>query len=315
VRIEAANGEVASDVASPGDKVIVSYESKQEAEYDVPSTGLHLPRGRHEWNEYGYPASVGLIIDTGVFNGDVVDAYGNMTVGDAGGWATYKPYVPVILGTFASGDPSTILLAGDSIIYGYADTLTGYGLKGGASQAMADTDHVSNPIAGLNCGFTGATSTMWLGAGNAPLREYLQFANAAVEEFGTNNYNSVPGTNPATVLANSSSLWDYMIAAGITNILRPHLLPRTTADGVTLVNANFESGGDARAFDALLTAASGFPSAVTVLSNNGLRAGSTPDTDAYYQWLGATTNTGDGTHPNAAGCILEAVDYRTAYAV
>ena len=287
------------------------YYIRQELQ--VTNSTDQLPQGSVSYNpSYGYPEAVGLKIPVGGPAVSPVDSYGNMLFSGTSGtdWANYNnPYIPIILGRAVSGDIKSIIGVGDSIVSGQGDSQP-KGLSGSFTRALFDTDNISNPIAGANFGMAGTIAATWSNATSSRLKAYLKYAKYMYEEFGTNEYQSAPGTAPATVLASSQAIWTAATAAGVVTILRPKLIPRTNSDGVTFLNAAWQTGGNARAFNALLDSTSG----ITVVPRNGLRAGATEGTDAFYQWVGGTTNTGDGTHPNAPGYTLDAADIRVAIA-
>lgn len=81
----------------------------------VASAGLVFPRGITTHLHYGYPASLSIVVDPAVYNGNGdIDSYGPITTGSAGGWSQYPyGYIPQIMGYFASGDPKTIIGVGD----------------------------------------------------------------------------------------------------------------------------------------------------------------------------------------------------------
>ena len=286
-------------------------------EYSVASTGQQLPVGPLPYSQW--TGAVGLTLTSGAVV-DPVDGTGTMTF--TSGFSNFSsPYVPMVLGRFVSGDQKTIIGIGDSIIYGASDTLSGYGLRSGFTQALVDADHVSNPIAGANFGYSGSTAALWTGANSDRLVNYLKYAKYAVDEYQTNRL--AANGNLASAKTQVESLWALCATAGITQVLRQKLNPRSTGtDGTLPYSTSFASGGDARLFnDWLDTGGLGTAQGVTltILQMNALRAGTNQATDAFYQWSGATsgnlgTLTGDGTHPNTAGNAAQAADFRTAFA-
>ena len=289
-------------------------------EYAVASAGLNFPVGRFGYSDQGTATTVSIGITTGaVVSG--VDAYGPIVF--TSGWTNSYPtaYLPIVLGRFVSGDPKTIAGIGDSIVYGVGDTLTGYMQSGAFTQALFSTDHLSSPIAGCNFGYSGSTAGLWSTTNSNFLVNYLKYAKYAVDEFQTNQLANNGGL--ASAKTQEQTLWGLLSANGITNVVRTKLLPRTlSTDGTLPYSSSWAAGGDARLFnDWLDTPSLGAASGVTlqIAQMNGLRAGTTQSTDAFYQWAGATSgtlgaNTGDGTHPSAAGHLLMAADYRTAFA-
>lgn len=278
-------------------------------DYSVATVGQVFPKSDIAYVNVGYPPAIGITIDPAVFNGEPIDSFGVITIGTANGWTSFQNvYHPMIVGTFVAGDPATIIGLGDSILNGSNDTLAGYMINGGFMQGLLATDHVSDAVGGANFGKSGGKSSQWNSTNTSKLRAYLKYAKYAVEEYGTNDFN---GTSVlATVKANSATLWTIAFANGIEKIFRTHLIPRTTADGVTAYNAEWASGGNARLFNSWLDTL--VVPEIIVMNNDSLRISSSGE--GYYQWAGGVANTVDGTHPNTAGAVLEAVDYRNTFA-
>jgi lysophospholipase L1-like esterase len=276
------------------------------ADCSVNVSGQSLPGTGWSWNEPPWSTGGSLWIDPAVFNGFVVDSYGVASAGSAGGYDLGNyPNVPIVLGTFVNGDPTTLIALGDSITYGLNDTLTGFSLIGGFSRATGDDAHTGSILAGANFGVSSALASHWVGA-TGP-QAYLKYAKYGLEQYGTNEFTG--GGSSAVAQTNSSNLWAIMFAAGIEKIIRNHVPPRTLADGVTPANIDYQAGGAARQFNSWLDTLS-VPNLI-VYDNNSFRAGASGD--LYYQWLGGSANTFDGTHPNAAGYILESNDYRAVF--
>lgn len=279
------------------------YYMRLEYAVAVGVTDL-LPRGPLPYTKFdgGFPANVGLRINPATFVGSAVDSYG--TLAFTSGYSNFaNPYTPIVLGR-PIGPAKAVILIGDSIVGGQIDTTVTKGLMG-FSRALADADGTSNPVGGINMGISGSVATAW---NSTKLQAYLPYATAAIEEFGTNNWLTSPGTTPATSLTQVQAIWDLCTAAGVTPY-RVKMIPRTTGNATTPLNAAWASGGNARAFNSLLDTAG-----VTLITRNSLRVGSTEGTDEFYQWTGGATNTGDYTHPNTAGAIVDAVDLRAGIA-
>lgn len=285
-----------------GDKYWIRFE------YAVASAGLKLPTGTISYRNQNGTGAIGLTIDPATFVGGAVDSYGAMAY--TSGWTEQQfVYVPIVLGRAVSGDIKSFAGAGDSIFAGLYDTLTGYGMLGGFMQALHHADHVSNPLAGCDFGVSGMTSAIWNGTNKAKVQAYLKYATYVVDEFGTNNFGGAPG-DLSGAQSGSQTLWAAAIAVG-AKVIRPKMLPRTVTDANTPFNAAWANGGNARAFNAWLDTQ--YNANILAMSRNSLRAGSTEGTDAFYQWNSAT-NTGDFTHPNTAGYVLDAGDFRTFFA-
>ena len=283
-------------------------------DYSVNTTGQYFPQGKFNFQQSGYPATVGLAIDPSTFNGGVVDSYGVLGLGsNAAAWSSFiYPLTPLILGTFAQGDPATIIGIGDSITAGTYGQLNNGALNvtnGGFMLGLGDSTSSTDFVGGANFGAGYATGTNWSNTNKAKPQAFLKYATHAVEEMGVNNFLSTP--NPlATAQGYSISLWSMCFSAGIKTIIRPHLTPATLADGVTLYNSLWASGGAARLFNAWLDGLT-TPN-VIVINNNSLRAGI--NGDAYYQWVNATY-TVEGIHPNNLGVPYESIDYRDAFQI
>lgn len=282
-------------------------------EYSVASTGLKFMQNFLTYGQMPGANAVGLTLTSGAVVAPV-DASGTMTY--TSGYSNFGNfYTPLVLGKFVSGDPKTIIGVGDSIIQGTGDTASN-GQVGGFSQALTDADRLSNPIAGATFGYSGSVAGLWSGANSAFLRNYLKYAKYAVEEFQTNKFAST-NTNLATAKSEVQTLWGYFAAAGITTVLRTKLHPRTTdATNTTLLPSCFPAGGDARLFnDWLDTPSLGVAQgvALTILPINSTRLSTNQTLDNFMFWNVAGSTT-DGTHPSPAGHVLEAADFRTAFA-
>lgn len=289
-------------------------------ELAVPSSGLTFPQGALTYTNQGFPGSVGLILGSNSSYAAPVDSYGTMSFSGNQGtnWINFtNPFMPLILGSFVSGDPKTIIGAGDSIVNGSGDTTNGYGILGSFSQALFDADRVSNPIAGANFGSSGATGSAWATTNGSKVRQYLKYAKYMMEEHGTNSFLSAGGSS-TTAQSLSQYIWSAFTAVGGLTIVRPKLLPRMLNDSastntfLTPLNSCWQSGGGAYAFNAWLDTQA---SSVTVMQKTSMRAGSTEGTTAFYQWTpSAATYTADGTHPSAAGHVRDAAEFRSAFA-
>lgn len=270
----------------------------------VALTTDRFPTSNPGYTSYGSGA-VGLKLADGAVVAPS-NGYGTMTF--TSGWANYaNPYMPIILGRALSGDTRSVIAAGDSIVSGQGD-VTADGLVGSFTRALFDTDRVSNPVAGINFGIAGVTAGVWNNGTGDKLRAYLKYCTHCYEAFGTNDWISSPGSTTAAAIAASRVIWDACAAVG-TDVLRPKLIPRTTGNITTALNAEWASGGRARAFNVALDTESG----ITLITRNALRAGATEGTDAFYQW-GSATYTTDFTHPIPAGVLLDAADLRAAIA-
>lgn len=288
-------------------------------EYSVASTGLKLPQGKLSTTQWGTGAASAVLTSGAVAS--AVDATGTMTF-TSGNAVFNNPYSPIVLGKFVTGDPPTIIGIGDSIMSGYTDTSTGYGQLGGFSFGLTNSDHVGNPYAGANFGYTGSSANLWASTNSSILVNYLKYAKYAMDEYETNRVN----TDGALAVAQSEiqALWAQCATAGIKRILRWKLLPRSSGtDGTVAYSTSWSAGGDAVAFNNWLNTPNlGVASGVTIspIMIQSLRASTNPTSDNYLRWAGATSgvlgpNTSDGTHPNAAGYTRMANDLRGVFGV
>ena len=272
------------------------------AEYSVTS-GNKLPQGAVYFTGYGgtaqdYPATMGAKFDPAVSTISPVDSFGNMIQISGVSWDFNDiAYTPVVLGRAVSGDARSFLIAGDSIVANR---------NSGLSRAMFDTDFVSNPIACCNFGLSGSDASLWSAGTPAKIRSYLKYGKYLIDEYGSNNF--ISGNGQLSVAqTDSTTLWTVGKAAGATTVLRPKLIPRTVGNITTPLNVAWASGGDARLFNNWLDTQT---ANVTLLARNALRAGTNQTLDTFYQW-GSAANTSDFTHPNAAGELVDAADWRS----
>ena len=282
-----------------GDKYWIRFE------YSVASNTQFMPTGPLNYVSVGFPAAVSVFIDPAANDMSPVDSFGQMNF--TTGWNNnYQvPMLPFVLGRAVSGDLRSILTVGTSIVAGFGT---------GASQAYFNSDLVSNPLAGANFGLGGSSGTIWNLTNPAILAAWFKYAKYVMDEYGTNQFLNPPGSLTGAQ-TDSQYIWNTAKANGVSAILRPKLIPRTTAapfDGTTPLNSAWASGGNARLFNDWLDTQT---ANVTLMTRNSLRAGSTQSTDAFYQWTGGVTNTADGTHPNTAGYLLDAVDFRAGFAL
>lgn len=287
-------------------------------QYSVASAGLKLPRGKLSISQWGIGASAYLL--TAVNDCSPVDGVGAMTA-STGATNFTNPYVPIVLGKFVSGDPKTFLGFGDSILGGYLDDAVTYPQKGSFSKALTDADFLSNPIAGANFGYTGSSTALWWSTNSNMLTPYIKYAKYAVDECDKIAANN---GNLAATKTDIQALWALMVANGIKTILRVKLNPRSTNSDGTLPHGTAWSvaGGDAAAFNSWLDTPGIGPSnaVLSVLTMVAIRASIDQTTDNFLRWAGATSGnlgpyTSDGTHPNAAGHVLQAANYRAAFGV
>lgn len=270
----------------------------------VVTTGQRMPDGVQSYTGWGgLPSAVSLFIDPATTDMSPVDSYGNMTFSTGWDNGYSNASLPFFLGRAVSGDIRSILAAGDSIT---SNALSGF------TRSLFGTDLVSNPIAGANFGRGGSSGNMWSSLSPSTaiyMQHYLQYAKYVVDAYGTNAFITSPGFL-ALEQTSAQAIWTACDTYGVETILRPKLIPRTTGDATTPLNAAWASGGGARQFNDWLDTQT---SRVQIIVRDSLRVSSNQSTDGFYQWTGGSTNTADYTHPNTAGNILDAADYRAAY--
>lgn len=196
------------------------------SEVSVASAGLHLPKGPI-LNTLG--GEISGTIDPATFVGGAVDSWGAMAF--TSGFGSYQSlYVPIVLGSFVTGDPPTYLACGDSLVVGQNDT---FGLlQGGIQRAWFDSNGTSNPLGGLKAALGGSTADMWNVTNSTKPQAYMKYAKYLVEEFGANEYLTSPGTAVATAMAKSSVIYTKWLASEskVTgSILRSKLTPRANS--------------------------------------------------------------------------------------
>lgn len=225
----------------------------------------------------------------------------------------------VLVGKCATGGALSVIALGDSIVDGQGDTLnpqqaTGFGFF---QRAQVDGSN-GNPIAGLNLSRNGTATSHWLDStARSYWTPYLAYANVVVDELGTNDFGTGPGSTAASSTYTAlQSLWSIYRAAGVQKIVRTRLQPRSgstdswataanqsVATGWApggqrdILNGNFASALSSGAIDALVD----LPSVWEDQANPG-------------RWLtngSANYPTTDGTHPSATFHGLGAAPLRS----
>lgn len=212
-------------------------------------------------------------------------------------------YRPIVLGTYATGDPLTLGCVIDSIIaHGQTDPQGGYGLR--AAQIVT-----GGPIAVLNMARDGGDLTH-VTYDSAMTVAMLPYARAWIEESGAND---LIYSDLATHQTNVQFMWSAMRAAGVEKIIRPPVLPRTdssdnwtSASGQTYQQPPWQPSGVVDQFNAWIATklADG-----TVDSVPSFAAGLDATTPQKWKTDGSTGQlaTSDGTHPSPAASGLMAV--------
>lgn len=172
-----------------------------------------------------------LDVDPAVYTGTGVQGFGNIATGAGGFTAQTLAYHPIMLGSFVSGDPKTILYTGDSLCWGQNDTPTARFIMGGIQRALYDSDGVSNPLGGLKIAVPGTTASLWAAAQVAGIIDLMKYAKYLHDEFGANEYLTAPGTAVATAMAKSQVIWNYWTGQGgtVAQISKNKMTPRSTS--------------------------------------------------------------------------------------
>ncbi len=326
-RVVAAGAtDIQSDPILPSSFSLASFASGTKfwlrLHISLTTAGFGVPGGIPYENAGGqaFPSSVGFSYDPAVnTTTGAIDDTGDLSLG-AGGFSQFnRPVFPVVLGRFVSGSPKVWLGIGDSIMQGTADTLEGVGLGflGFFGRALVNATFNGAWGGGINMGSTGTTHAMWGGSNNAVAKAYWAYCDGAVENYGSNNFEG--GAALATVQADSQALWTDLRAAGVTTILRMHIIPRTTsidswatALNQTAVSAAFGAGGLVEQYNTWLGAQISGSAITAQLALSSVR-----DSGTTWKWvnnLSANYATADGVHPDADGNALAANDLRTLLA-
>lgn len=162
---------------------------------------------------------IALVFDPAVFNGSSVDVpgVGGISTGSNGGFTQQQqPYMPIVLGTFVTGDPMTAFGTGDSLVQGQNDSSQKGYIAGGFTRSLLDTDLNANPVGGITMACSGAVAANMWGTTNATnlAAPFMRYCKVLYEEFGTNEYQNAPGTAPATTMAHSQLVWDTWKGVG-----------------------------------------------------------------------------------------------------
>jgi hypothetical protein len=130
-------------------------------------------------------------------------------------------YRPVLNGVFASGDPATIFIGGDSIDVGTGSTASEGGIWGGGrnSLALRDPGAGTNFTAYLHAGGGGSLVSQYTGS-QQNTWPYMKYCKHAMGAHLTNSFNgSGTGQTGAQMLALMRPWWAALRANGIDKIL------------------------------------------------------------------------------------------------
>lgn len=136
----------------------------------------------------------------------------------------------VMLGTFASGSPPVYYCAGDSIMYGLADTGTAGAVQRGIfNRAIWDDGTAARKLACINASVSGLVSTAY--TQEAFGLSWGKYCNRAVVEVGTNDFtNTGTGQTPGTVETRRTSIYTTLRANNASmKIIDTLLGPRTSS--------------------------------------------------------------------------------------
>lgn len=224
--------------------------------------------------------------------------------------------MPAILvgGFFADGDAAVFGAIGDSILFGVGGNVrTADGLALGAFQLALWPSNAATGTPRAGCVFArpAGLAEVWsstrLYANTQPL---LRMCNRFVEQYGTNRI----GTSNSLGLAvfaysESRALWALLRSAQVSGftvrIARTSLLPRTTGRWSSLAEQTpapgWGLGGVASAFDALVLADQGQPSAFHdyIDWSVSVRGNPSPQHSDRCKWMPLTSE--DGLHPGDSG--------------
>ncbi|MBD8677933.1 hypothetical protein [Sphingomonas sp. CFBP 13720] len=275
-----------------------------------------LSRSQGQTNQFYDPADEALTSDVygvGSFTGSPPSA--TIPTGGSG------------MSLFIIGDPvaagaKAALAAGDSIMYGAADSAWGsQGLAnkvgfGAWDRATADSDG-KNVLPLLHMSQPGEKQDQWMSRINRG-KSILPFVNIALDEFGTNDIGGTNSTSRTLDQMKTTRLafWKLMRDNGIEKILTTTLPPRvvgqgadySTPEGQTYVTSRWAPGGQKDLFEQWIATQVGVAGGTDVFADiyAPVKAAADP-----FKWAGPFTS--DGCHPLSSGHIRMAVPLRAAW--
>lgn len=233
-----------------------------------------------------------------------------------------RGYSPIVLGKFVSGDPRTWLGIGDSIFDGVGDTLATSESVGNGyfSRSVFGTAPTTTAIGGINTGESSGKVDAWVGSGGttprAPLFALTKYCSGAVDEYGTNAFDSTANFNASQMNAVwnlEPALWTNLRSNASTGsgsasykIVRSQLLARTstptgnTPADQTQYGVKWEVGGNADDFNGRIDTALTATTLDAVLNTVFIRGDTDIATTYYHRWANGLLDTADGTHPTSA---------------
>lgn len=217
-----------------------------------------------------------------------------------------------MLGTFTSGDPSTWLGVGDSIMEDTGDTVQGPYGNGLFQRALIGGGTAADLLAGINMARSGITIAGIVS--DAKVLYWQKYCKYTAEESGTNTFGTTGTVTSPTVQAAITPLWATCRTNGSQAIVRTKLLVRsggawTLADqSDQTITAGWASGGNVDQFNTWLGTQVG-TGVDTLVNMNYIRTGTDP-----YKWPADGTvgkYTIDGTHPTTFAYLGMATDLRS----
>lgn len=194
----------------------------------VSTDGHRIPSNMDYFGAGGgsFPDWVGWVYDPSE-NPGVSSVYGTgaISLGNGAGNGSRCSHM-ILTGRFVDEDPATYAGIGTSIMQNASDSLSGYGYAGFFARALVNSSFNGSWKSGINFGSSGTTTFMWTGGTNIPkLSNYLKYCKNAVDEYGTNDIYF--GTSLAALQTGVQGVWTILRAAGIRNIIRTGIIPRT----------------------------------------------------------------------------------------
>lgn len=219
-----------------------------------------------------------------------------------------------LLGTYASGDPHTWMLDGDSLF------AQGFQMSYGVGAML-----VGDKVSAFQVGRVGGAQTTTLGYKDLYKDCWLQYCRGVINEYGTNTIIGDLTSDTANLQGFSLEAWAFFRAnsnkhplAGSFNLVRLSLLQRTSGSfGDTssqTVQGGWGAGQSAEVFDDWCASQVGVGNGPdhyfdpNVGSHGTTRAGATRSDPDYYKW--AANLTIDGLHNDTEGREILAPNLR-----
>jgi hypothetical protein len=166
-----------------------------------------------------------------------VDIAGAFTSTGTAPQARTVGFKSILLGRPVNPNAAFFCVLGDSIAAAINDNSTTQGAYGRGfhfrAMRKADSSAAMPCIAFSASGADTSdytSSTMW--------KKYATYANAAIEEFGTNDLGTSGSYNLTTIENNFGTIWAALKVAGVQKIIRTKLLPRASSTDSWATTAN-----------------------------------------------------------------------------